>query len=223
MHQIDKNTVAAKSQLKPPEFVSFINENADGIRVQFIGNSITRHGKKPDIGWNNDFGMAASAIENDYVHQVLAGLKEKAGAACITQVSEWERNYKKGHEMLALYNAAKPFGADIIIMRCAENCPTKDFDADVFKAEYKQLITYFNPKNTAKAVLTTSFWKHPADAAIEEIAKENGYPFVYLGDLGERDDMKAIGKVSHEGVANHPGDSGMKEIANRILSAINHL
>lgn len=220
MQQIEKNTVAAISQLAQNEFVSFINEHADGLRVQFIGNSITRHGKKPDIGWNNDFGMAASCIENDYVHKVLAGLKEKAGAACITQVSEWERNYKNGHEFLDLYKAAEPFNADVIIMRCAENCPSKGFNADIFKAEYEQLIAYFNPQNKAKVILTTSFWKHPADAIIEEVAKENGYPFIYLGDLGEQDGMKAIGKFSHEGVANHPGDLGMKEIADRILRAI---
>ena len=42
-----------------------------GFRVLFVGNSITKYRPKPDIGWNNDCGMAASAPENDYVHLLM--------------------------------------------------------------------------------------------------------------------------------------------------------
>ena len=49
-----------------------------------------------------------------------------------------------------------------------------------------------------------------------DIAKEKNYPLVSLGDLGELDEMKAIGKFEHSGVAAHPGDKGMQNIADRI-------
>ncbi len=39
-----------------------------GPRVLFVGNSITLHGPRPQIGWTNNWGMAASARDKDYVH-----------------------------------------------------------------------------------------------------------------------------------------------------------
>ena len=55
---------------------------------------------------------------------------------------------------------------------------------------------------------------------MQEVAAERGYPFVYLGDLGESDEMKAIGRFEHIGVANHPSDRGMEAIAERLWNAI---
>jgi hypothetical protein len=43
---------------------------------------------------------------------------------------------------------------------------------------------------------------------------------VELGDLGERDDMKAIGLFEHRGVANHPGDLGMQTMSDRIFAVL---
>ena len=61
-----------------PEFdanpVPAVGQNAADVRaagdsghprILFIGNSITRHGPRPSIGWTNDFGMAASSIDKD--------------------------------------------------------------------------------------------------------------------------------------------------------------
>ena len=39
-----------------------------GPRVLFVGNSITLHGPRPQIGWTNNWGMAATARDKDYVH-----------------------------------------------------------------------------------------------------------------------------------------------------------
>ena len=222
MRQIDKNTVSAKGQLKESEFVSFINPEGTGKRILFVGNSITRHGVLPEIGWHNDWGMAASGLENDYVHIVIKELNKtfKDAVFCICQVANWERQYKTGEDTLYQYEGARDFGADIIIMRCIENCPQEDFNHEVFTNQYKNLIDYLNVSKNADVILTTGFWNHIGDVNIENIAKERGYKFKYLGDLGEDDQMKAIGLFEHSGVANHPGDKGMEAIAERILEKI---
>lgn len=224
MNQIEKNTVKADNQLKPNEFVSFEGEENKGVRILFLGNSITLHGVKHDIGWHNRWGMAASSKEKDYVHIIEDEIKKLCpdAAFCICQGAKWECEYKNGSELYHLYQPASDFGADIIVARLIENCPLKNFDKDIFKKEYFGFIKYLSGENT-KVILTTGFWKHTGDAVIEEMAKEENLPLVRLGDLGEDDSMKAIGLFEHSGVANHPGDKGMQAIANRILTVLKEL
>lgn len=221
--QMKKNTVDAFGQLKDSERIRFVNPTGTGKRVLFIGNSITLHGVKSEIGWHGAWGMAASAPEKDYVHRVMAQVqKTDADAAfCVCSVSSWERNYKNGAEAVERFQAARDFEADVLIMRFVENCPVEDPRPDLFCKELGQLLEYLDSKGTARRVITTGFWRHPLDDAIRSYAAEGGFPLVELGDLGEQDEMKAIGLFQHEGVANHPGDLGMEKIAERIVAAIN--
>lgn len=221
--QIGKNTVKATNQLDKSEYISYENPDGKGIRVLFVGNSITRHGIAHDIGWHNDWGMAATAKEHDYVHCLIKKINEvKADAAyCICQVAIWERGYKQGTESFyEMYKDACDFKADIIVLRFIENCGFDEWDAPIFKAELSKLVEFLNSTGNARIVITTSFWKHCGDETIREFANESGIPCVELGDLGELDEMKAVGLFEHKGVANHPGDLGMKTIAERIWSAL---
>lgn len=223
--QMAKNTVDSKNQLAERPRVHLLNPEDKGLRIMFVGNSITLHGKKPDIGWNNEWGMAASSKDNDYVHILIKRIKETLPDSqfCICQVAEWERNYKNGKSSYYRIEGARDFDADIIITRFIENCPKSEFDADVFKKEYADLLDYLNKSQKAKFIITTGFWKHPGDAMIMEYAKENGLTCIYMGDLGELDEMKAVGLFEHLGVASHPGDLGMKNIADRIFNALKNL
>ena len=166
--------------------------------------------------------MAASAPEKDYVHILISRIREKNpdAAFCIAQVSEWERGFMQGEEHLSKYQGAADFGADIIIVRMIENCPFQDFDDQKSMEEYQKLIEFLSQNQKAKIVVTTGFWRHKGDDAIRQVAKKQGYPLVELGDLGEMDEMKAIGLFEHEGVANHPGDLGMEKIAERIFEKL---
>lgn len=220
--QLNKNTVKAQNQLKESEKVRFENPDGKGIRIMFVGNSITLHGVNHDIGWHNEWGMAASAKEKDYVHLLISEIKKAVpdAAFCICQVADWERNYKDGESTHSLYENARKFGADIIVMRFIENCPSKNWDNSAFKKSLGGLLNYLNTTGMAKIILTTGFWRHPGDKSIEEFGEENLLPVVHLGDLGEDDKMKAIGLFEHEGVANHPGDLGMEKIARRIFAEL---
>ncbi len=220
--QVKKNTVDAQNQLKEDEFVRFFNADERGPRIMFVGNSITLHGVRPEIGWYNECGMAASSADKDYVHLLMTETKKryKNAAFCICQVAAWERQYKDGENLHYLFKNAQEFDADIIIMRFIENCSQEDFDEEIFKKEAITLLQYLNNSNSAKIILTTSFWHHPGDVAIADLAERYNFPIVSLGDLGEKDEMKAIGLFKHEGVAIHPGDLGMKNIADRIWSEL---
>lgn len=69
--------------------------------------------------------------------------------------------------------------------------------------------------------MTDLFWPNPAkDAEIRKAAEALHAPLVHIGDLGTRDDMKAVGLFEHGGVAAHPGDLGMKTIAERLFDVI---
>lgn len=222
MEQIEKNTVSAENQLDGAGWVSFENRNGKGLRVMFVGNSITRHAPAPDIGWERDCGMAASSLEKDYVHVLIKKFRETDpdAAFCVCQVSEWERIYQNGSQTYPLYEQARNFCADVIFFRFIENCPRDGFNAAAFEREYAAFADYFDPKRKAKMVMSSGFWRHIGDTSIQKVATERGCPFVSLGDLGESDEMKAIGLFDHIGVANHPGDRGMQAIAERLWNAL---
>ncbi len=220
--QLKKNTVDSRKQLEDDNYITFKNPDGKGKRIMFMGNSITLHGVNENIGWHGKWGMAASSEDKDYVHLLIKKFcdVDPDSAFCICQVSQWERDYRNGGDFHALYNTARQFCADTIICRFVENCPMDGFKESTFKKEYMSLIDYINSKGNAEIIITTSFWTHPADETIMEVAEERGYPCVLLGDLGSMDEMKAIGKFNHEGVANHPGDLGMKTIAKRIWEEV---
>ena len=220
--QMAKNNVDSKNQLKDAAYVRFHNPEGNGVRIMFVGNSITLHGVAAHIGWNRECGMAASSLENDYVHILERAVREIDSDAvfCICQAANWEREYKNGSSTYHHYAAARDFDADIIIFRCIENCSGVGFDRETFYRELGAFIDYLNSDREAKIIVTTGFWRHPGDEQLRAYARNNSFPLVELGDLGEDDKMKAIGLFDHSGVANHPGDEGMKNIAERIAKEL---
>lgn len=215
------NDVPAVGQLKGSDCISFeTTENAD-IKLLFLGNSITRHGKAENLGWCGDWGMAASSKENDYVHKLISKFCQKGikVSVCIANLSDWERT-RNMDLLFTKYSSALRFNADYVIVRLGENaCPDKFLSE--FELCYGELTDLFS-RNGAKIVLTDLFWEYePFDNFVAELAKARGYAFAEIHDLGNDDEMKAIGKFSHNGVAVHPGDKGMAEMAERIFRVLN--
>lgn len=215
------NDVPAVGQLKGNDCISFeMTENAD-IKLLFLGNSITRHGKAENLGWCGDCGMAASSKENDYVHKLISKFcqKDVKVSVCIANLSDWERT-RNMDLLFTKYLSALRFNADYVIVRLGENACLDKYLSE-FELCYGELTDLFS-RNGAKIVLTDLFWEYePFDNFVAELAKARGYAFAEIHDLGNDDAMKAIGKFSHGGVAVHPGDKGMAEIAERIFRVLN--
>jgi len=217
---IVKNDVEAQNQTRKKIF-AVESENTAAKRVLFLGNSITLHGEKPEIGWNHNWGMAASAKEKDYVHIVLKELQKRYGdiSYAIANVGEWEQNYWKD-EVLEKFEDARSFRADTIVFRFGENIRCEHFDNHPLEGYLRRFVKYFEG-DAKKIVVTDCFWEHEyICGALKRIADENDYDFVSLSDLGYDDKYMAKGLFEHPGVAAHPGDLGMQKIAERILEKL---
>lgn len=211
------NTVPATNQMINSQEVSLLGSADAPIKILIVGNSITRHGPKADIGWNYDWGMAASAPEKDYVHRLYAMLteSEKNVYMRVRQAAYWERNFRSC-DCLSAFDDEKAFGADIVIFRLGENVVEQDFP--YLKNAIKDFTDYICPKG-ATTIFTTCFWKNQGrDQAILEAAKELSFPCVDIACTEDR--MMALGQFEHKGVAGHPSDYGMEIIAKKIFECI---
>ncbi len=224
MSVIEQNTVAATEQVQDMDNMRIVRRGGSK-KILFIGNSITRHRPKPDIGWEHDWGMAASAIDKDYVHQTVALLEKVWGPVdfAFTNCSDWERAYFE-KEKLTKHVAALEFAPDIVVIRIGENIWSRAVRHHLDEVElyphFDDMVKFF-ANGRARVVMTDLFWpQERIDAVIRRVAAENGYSLVSIGDLGKADENMAIGEFEHHGVSIHPNDVGMHRIAERIAAAL---
>ena len=206
--------------------VSAVKEVAGGVKVLFLGNSITVHGSMPKIGWTNVWGMAASEKEKDYVHLVTRGIEAKTGRKAdlrIRNLADFERNFRTWNSAENL-KAEAVFSPDYLVIALGENAPNLPTQEDrlAYRKAFKQLLGIFMDGRTERpnAVVRGVFWPNEAkDFEMGRVASEYGIPFVNA-DLGGDVSMTAKGLFWHDGVQSHPGDKGMRTIADRILTAL---
>jgi len=203
-----------------------LRTDVDASRVVFLGNSITRHGPAPNIGWNDDWGMAASARDKDYVHLVAAGLARlarKAPEIRFANIADFERNLAT-FDLDAKLKAELDFKQTLVVVAIGENVAslqTDDAKAQ-FKSSLGRLLGKFKGGSTTLLV-RSCFWADPAkDGILRQACQDAGGIFADIGALGkdETNYARAERKFEHAGVAAHPGDKGMKAIADAILAAL---
>lgn len=194
------------------------------MRVLFVGNSITWHPVKKEIGWLNEWGMAASSEDADFVHLVMKKVRSIHPGAehKIAWAVAWEREYWDEVHLVA-FREFLHFKPDIIIMKIGENSSPENNEEYQYETYYKKLIDYINPNNESKMIVCTGFWKRGVlDDAVRKTAAERGYPLVELNHL-DTDEMKAYDTYGNTAPSHHPGDKGMTAIADAILDELKHL
>ena len=196
-------------------------------RVLFLGNSITRHGPNEAIGWSGNWGMAASAQEKDFVHLVTNALSNSAGAAPETMtenIAGFEREYAT-FDLTPILDKARAFRPDLVILAIGENVPklkTADAERD-FANGLRTLLKGVRAENDPVIVVRGCFWPDKVkDQVLRQVCGEAEGVFVDIGGLSadESNYARSERDFAHEGVAAHPGDKGMKGIADAILDAV---
>ena len=197
-----------------------------GVRVLFLGNSITLHAALPAIGWTNVWGMAASAAEKDYVHLVTRGIEMKTGRKAdvrVRNLAAFERNYRSWDIAKELADMAD-FDPAYLVLALGENVADLKTAEDrlAYRKAFKGLLDFFmgeGRKVRPNVVVRGVFWPNGVkDFEMAHVASEYAAPFV-RADFGTDAKMTARGLFWHDGVQAHPGDRGMQEIADRILEA----
>lgn len=196
-------------------------------KVLFLGNSITKHGPKKDIDWSGNWGMAASAEANDYVHLVTKTLTEKAGAApevMVKNIADFERAYS-GYDVAAKMKDAIEFNADIIILAIGENVPGLKTAEDKTKlqAGVTTLLRALKGEKKPTILVRSCFWANAAkDEVLQQACTSMGGIYVNISSLSKDETNYARSErpYKHAGVANHPGDKGMAAIAAALVKAL---
>ena len=201
------------------------NVSGQGLRVLFIGNSITFHSPSADIGWYGNWGMAASCAERDYVHLVVGALSSarQTPVDCkVKNLAAFERDLS-GYDLDANLAAEVAWKPEIVVIALGENAPdlTTDAEKQLFQSKLEDLAGKFTVGNSPAIVMRGTFWSNPVkNSLIQAAASAVDATFVATSDLGDADENKAIGLYAHAGIQGHPGDLGMQRIAERILAAI---
>jgi hypothetical protein len=183
--------------------------------ILFLGNSLTIHGPSPDIGWTGNWGMAASAIDKDYVH-VLATHWPQATFAVLSLTS-FEQNYR-AFNIASLDSHLNP-PPDLIVVELGDNVA----DNSEFGAYYSELIGHL-VANGHSRVLCTSTWFGSAviNSANRNACSRANTTFVDLTGIAtdSRNHAASERAFTDDAVGAHPGDRGMAQIAAALAAAV---
>jgi hypothetical protein len=198
-----------------------------GQRLLFLGNSITLHGPAPEIGWVGNWGMAASTAEKDYVHLVVDEVAKLCGrrpAFRAVNIADFERGYD-GFDVAGKVKETAGFRADTVIVAIGENVPALSTPEakGKFKSAMVGLLRLLKANGKKTVFVRSCFWPDSAkDTAMREACAEAGGVFIDIGGLSkdQRNYARSERKIANEGVGGHPGDTGMRAIADAIVEAM---
>jgi hypothetical protein len=178
--------------------------------------------------WNHESGMAASDLEHDYVHVLLNKISKEKQCGIeylVINISDFERGFEQFNQNRM--EKIKEFKPEIVIFQIGENVSTEALQTrgELFVKNYLEIIEYCNGQET---IVCLPFW--PAKEKLElitEVALKSGSYLVDLSHLGSSIDplnlAKSENKYKHHGVAAHPGDYGMKNIAEILYITANKI
>lgn len=196
-------------------------------RILFFGNSITYAPPMPQYGWTGNWGAAASSPEKDYVHLLTNSIAKAAGGIPATMATyniQFEQNYATydlGCQEMQSQLAFKP---DIVVVAIGENVPSLATrqSQDEYALAFRNLLALFRDNGNPAIFVRSCFWADPTkDAIMKQATLTTGGVFVDQSAL-DVPSNRASNEVGNpfqnigNGVNAHPGDKGMKAIADSL-------
>jgi lysophospholipase L1-like esterase len=190
--------------------------------ILYVGDSITKHSPSEKLGWKNEWGMAATTLSNDYVHQFSGKVAQAQGAELTTIVHAVGGGTVAGK--LADAASLSELRADLIVIQLGEN--DNKVSSDEFEKTYEELGKMLQKNNPQSKVICLGTWGQPSgnaikDERIQKVCARNAWAFASLkaANADPAGAAKATGLWAHPGVGWHPSDIGMTAYAEALWKA----
>lgn len=197
-------------------------------KMLFIGNSLL-------LGFNT-FGMCASDNKHDYYYHVKEYLKKiDSDVICdkLLGAPFEQAETQQGVDSWIINNINnKATDYDLVIVQLGDNV-NNEVRNELFKTSCKQLLQAIRNHMQKARVVWVGEWYYTTQRQeiIANSCKETGSTFIDITDLTVTENRGSLGnvitredgttfEVVSTGVASHPGDRGMKAIADRIIEKI---
>lgn len=215
----------------------------DTISIIFVGNSITKHGPSEALGWSGNWGMAASAEDKDFVHQLASMIENRygkvafqvaggnAGGGSFEKIPDEATDSDIKESFAALLDLIKSEKPDLLNIHVGENWSahysTKEKVFDYFVQEAHKVA----PDMIIN--LNAEFWSSTSSSNYE-VKKEvaDKYEYVYLSDTciapnafkegmqNPEDNPYCAYDLYSGGVGAHPGDKGFQRMAEIMFETL---
>lgn len=204
-----------------------INGADSTVTILFLGNSLTYTGVPDEEQNKTKRGLTSTEPSKDYVHQLVSHISEGNRVNVkysVTNIAEFERTFTAHpFSMNKLKNALckKP---TFLIVQIGENVSEEDIKNPAkFENEYQSLLKLFP---NSKLIVTLPFWpSKQKQYAVTNIAIKSKSYLVDISHLDDGTDSQNFAsshrKYSKPGVGEHPGDVGMRHIADCYYATIN--
>lgn len=211
--------------------------SADGAKRMikkclFIGDSITLHAPNEKLGWEGNWGMAASSRDKDFVHQVhqyLCGIQKGNEPELLISGRDTGQAGRIGNA-LDVIDQLTAFHADFIVIQLGENEKKAEVTRENFLAKYDRLVALLRRASPEALIVCTGVWtpncenprKSLKEDFIKEVCEKYNCVFVDIAPIASQPENAAWEDKRHKnnGVRWHPGDAGMRGYAEAIITAI---
>lgn len=217
------------------KFTLSVNEDGSLSTIRSIPQKAVILGNSLTCGFG--YGMAASDSKHDYFHYVEAFLKGKNPDVTVLRKggSNWEGMTTSESRKQAVEGFLSELDGseDLIIIQLSDNVNTEEKKA-TYPEDVYTMLSMFRSHCPKARILWIAAWYGWGEnyTAIESACTKLGLDLVDIRDLSTlAENQSAIGNtytksdgtketITNSGVASHPGDLGMKRIADRVIEVL---